>query len=115
MRLALLAPTSIDIAVLMRSAPTTSPIIDAADRVVGRPADAVDEARDREVPDLQRAGPGEQRQAGEVSGIEQHDEDQRGAPLEPLGAAPRKAPNRPIGSIRSMVSMATMKAEPVRW
>ncbi len=29
--------------------------------------------------------------------------------------APRTAPNNPIGSSRSMVSMATMKADPVAW
>ena len=29
--------------------------------------------------------------------------------------APRKAPNRPIGSSRSMVIMATMNGEPVCW
>ena len=29
--------------------------------------------------------------------------------------APRKAPNSPIGSSRSIVIMATMKAEPVCW
>ncbi len=103
--LALLAPTSIDIAALIRSGPTTSPII------VRRTGLSVDQPmplqkrRDRQMPDGELAGPGQQRQGQRGQRHRQHDE--RSAPCAARNARQaRRSPRRTAPSAASAASSA---------
>ena len=115
MRLELAAPTSSAIAVAMRSRPMTSPMmVRRSGLSVAQPQPlmklAAAKCQTSSVPsqatidsraDVKARSP---TMAASVSRRSNRS-----------AKAPRKAPNRPIGSRRSMVIMATMKAEPVCW
>src|SRR3979490_1343588 len=84
-RLALLAPTSSDIAVPICSRPTTSPIITRRTGlsgdppqpgVSGGPAAAVDEAGEREMPDLELSGPVQHCEHRRGAAHQQHDDEE---------------------------------------
>ena len=83
--LALLAPTSIDIAALIRSSPTTSPIIvrrTGLSVVQPMPFKKLATASCHTASSPAKASTA---RVSEVSPIDSDDEDQRGAPFEPLG------------------------------
>ena len=115
MRLALLAPTSSDIALPICAAPTASPIITRRTGLsVAQPTPLMKLASAR----CQMASSCRCARIASASDvitmlatttISVVRRSMRSA------IAPMKAPNRPIGSSRSMVIMATMKAEPVCW
>ena len=115
MRLALLLPTSMDIAWPIRSGPATSPIITRRTELsVAQP-----------MPFQKLAAPRCQIwscpvQASKVSTTELASSISTTTisvvrRCVRSSAAPNQAPNRPIGSKRSMVIIATRNAEPVCW
>ena len=113
MRLALAAPTSNAMAVAMRSRPTTSPII------VRRSGLSVAQPQ----PLMKLATANCQTSSVPVKAMRQSpDEVTASRPTTPASVrrrskrsakAPTKAPNRPMGSRRSMVTSATVSADPV--
>ncbi len=115
MRLALLLPTSIDIAWLIRSGPATSPIITRRTELsVAQPMPfqklAAARCQTARCP-VQASSDSAVELASIISTtmISVVRRSMRSS------AAPNQAPNRPIGNSRSMVIIATRKAEPVCW
>ena len=113
MRLALFAPTSIDIAALIRSGPTTSPIIvrrTGLSVVQMMPLKRLARARCQTSSDPVQA---RSASAIEHSSIENMTMTSAVRRSMRSAAAPIGAPNSAIGSIRNMVNSATINGEPV--
>ena len=115
MRLALLLPTSMDIAWLMRSGPATSPIITRRTELsVAQPMPfqklAAARCQTSRCP-VQASNASAMELASIISTtmIRVVRRSIRSS------AAPNQAPNRPIGSSRSIVIIATRNADPVCW
>jgi hypothetical protein len=85
MRLALLAPTSSDIAVLIRSRPTTSPIITRRTGLSVTPAAPVDEAGERELPNLELSGPVQKCEDRRSATHQKHDDEERSSAIKAFG------------------------------
>jgi hypothetical protein len=81
-----------------------------AHRVVGAPAAPVDEAGERELPNLELSGPAQKCEDRRSATHQKHDDEERSSAIKRSASAPRKNPNRPIGSRRSMVIIETRNA-----
>ena len=113
--LALLAPTSIDIAALIRSGPTASPIIVRRTGLsVAQPMPLQKAA----TASCQTASLPANAKSARVSEVNPIDSTTRISAVrrsQRSASAPITAPNKVIGSIRSIVSAATTKGEWVCW
>jgi hypothetical protein len=110
MRLALLAPTSSDIAVLIRSRPTTSPIITRRTGLSVQQPHLLMKLASASCQNLELSGPAQKCEDRRSATHQKHDDEERSSAIKRSASAPRKNPNRPIGSRRSMVIIETRNA-----
>ena len=113
-RLALLVPTSTDIAALMRAGPTTSPIIMRRTGLSLAQATPLTKLPTARCQTSSRPAIANTASASEVASSAATTTISAVRRCIRSAASPIQAPNSPIGSSRSMVIMATMNAECVR-